>query len=57
MKKRTKEAIESLLLALPCALQTSDVLSGQEKAAGWRIFDKLLRQYIGANHRSKKGVN
>jgi hypothetical protein len=46
MKKRTKEAIEGLLLALPCVLQTDDNLSKQEKAAGWRIFEKLLRTYI-----------
>jgi hypothetical protein len=46
MKKRTRESIENLLLALPCALQTSDVLTEQDRAAGWRIFDRLLRQYI-----------
>ncbi len=51
MKKRTKEAIESLLLALPCVLQTNDSLTDKEKAAGWRIFEKLLRSYINRKHR------
>jgi len=46
MKKKTKEAMEGLLLALPCVLQTSENLSEQEKVAGWRIFEKLLRTYI-----------
>ena len=52
MKKRTKEAIEGLLLALPCVLQTDDTLSEEERAAGWRIFQKLLCSYIDKKHRS-----
>lgn len=54
MKKRTKKAIEGLLLALPCVLQADDALSEQERAAGWRIFEKLLRTYINKKHRKLK---
>lgn len=54
MKKRTKEAIESLLVALPCVLQTNDSLTDKEKAAGWRIFEKLLRSYIDRKHKNRR---
>jgi hypothetical protein len=46
MKKKQRENLEALLLALPCVLQTDDALSEHERAAGWRIFEKLLRTYI-----------
>ena len=56
MKKRTREAIEALLLALPCTLQSNEDLSAEEIAAGWRIFNKLLRTYIdGKRKKSKQG--
>lgn len=57
MKKRQKENLESLLLALPSVLQTDDALNEQEKAAGWRIFDKLLRTYINKKHRKSGRKN
>ena len=50
MKKKTRESIESLLLALPCVLQANDDLNEEERAAGWRIFGKLLKAYIDDNH-------
>lgn len=50
MTKRTREAIEALLLALPCALQTCERLTEEEKAAGWKIFEAVLRIYIDEKH-------
>ncbi len=52
MKKRQRENLEALLLSLPCALQTGDDLTEQDRAAGWRIFNKLLQTYI-ENKRKK----
>jgi len=54
MNQRTRESMEALLLALPCALQTCDSLTDDERAAGWRIFDKLLRDYIDSQRCSLK---
>ncbi len=54
MKKRTRKAIENLLLALPCVLQADDDLNEQERAAGWRIFEKLLRTYIDKKHKKSR---
>jgi len=51
MKKRTKEAIEGLLLVLPCVLQADEALNEQERAAAWRIFQRLLRTYINKKHK------
>jgi len=51
MKKRQRQNLESLLLALPCVLQANDDLSEKEKAAGWRIFEKLLSTYINRKHK------
>ena len=56
MKKRTKEAVEALLLALPCCLQTCERLTEEEKAAGWKLFEALLRNYIDDNHGDGKGA-
>ncbi len=56
MKKRTREAVESILLALPCALQTCEHLTEEEKAAGWKLFEALLRNYIDDNHCDGKGA-
>jgi len=51
MKQRTEKAIEGLLLVLPCVLQTDDALNEQERAAAWRIFEKLLITYINKKHK------
>ena len=56
MKKRTRESIESLLLALPCVLQANNDLTEQDRAAGWRIFEKLLSSYIKDKGRNGKGA-
>lgn len=57
MKKKKRESIESLLLALPCVLQANDDLNEEERAAGWRIFGKLLKAYIDEKHGDGKGGN
>ena len=56
MKKRQRENLEALLLSLPCALQSNEDLTKEERAAGWRIFNKLLRTYIdGKRKKSRRG--
>lgn len=54
-REKRREQLESLLLAMPCALQTCDRLSDEEKATGWRIFEKVLKQYIEDSNRPRKG--
>lgn len=54
MKKRQRENLEARLLSLPCALQSNEDLSAEERAAGWRIFNRLLKQYIENKHKKSR---